>query len=491
MGIHYVKNWTAKFLLPNSENPAKPIVIELLWGDRVRIDVTLPASGLVAARARGRDGEIDVDELSDQSLLEVYVIDVGQGDGILIRTPDHRHLLIDGGYMRAKQPTNKNAADFIDWKFNKDYGSTEIQLEAMIASHCDADHYGGLWDLLNPDEADELDCNSVRVKDFYHAGVGWWKEPGDSARSLGRKADGPEGEDYLVTILEDRHQMEAAFASPELVPQGEWGKFLRAMLDHQPAVEKVQRLSQKSEYLPGFEPVEGQASIRVLGPVEFEVDGNPAVRSLGTNDKNTNGNSVLLRLDYGRVRVLLTGDLNAKAQQELLKHFTGRRTEFAADVVKACHHGSADCSFEFLSVIQAGATIISSGDVESHSHPRPSIVAASAVTGHRRIDRDRLVTPLVYSTEISRSVRIGQRVSVRQDGTRVLGPEDAGDVEYSEVASGALRPKKGTRRWKGTNVVAGLVYGLVNIRTDGNQILCATLNENNSTWDYEVFESRF
>ena len=51
-------------------------------------------------------------------------------------------------------------------------------------------------------------------------------------------------------------------------------------------------------------------------------------------------------------------------------------------------------------------TIISSGDNEGHNHPRPRIVAASALTGHKLIKDDRVVTPLIYSTEIARSYKI-------------------------------------------------------------------------------------
>jgi hypothetical protein len=44
----------------------------------------------------------------------------------------------------------------------------------MISSHCDADHYGGPWDLLDR-SSNELDSNEIEVKRFYHAGVSWWK----------------------------------------------------------------------------------------------------------------------------------------------------------------------------------------------------------------------------------------------------------------------------------------------------------------------------
>jgi hypothetical protein len=32
---------------------------------------------------------------------------------------------------------------------------------------------------------------------------------------------------------------------------------------------------------------------------------------------------------------------------------------------------------------------------------------------------------------------------------------------------------------------------LVNVRTDGHRILCATRNEEDHTWDIETFDSRF
>ena len=40
-------------------------------------------------------------------------------------------------------------------------------------------------------------------------------------------------------------------------------------------------------------------------------------------------------------------------------------------------------------------------------------------------------------------------------------------------------------------VVGGLIYGLVNVRTDGDKILCATLDEKDNKWRIETFHSRF
>ena len=151
------------------------MIRELLWGDRLEI-LSAPSNGRVKVRARGSFGWIDENAIGDESLLEVYFIDVGQGDGILIVTPDRKHIMIDGGYARKYQPHGKSAADFVDWKFAKDYREDTIKLDAMICSHCDADHYGGLWDLLGTDEEEELDAETIVVDRFYHAGVSFWKD---------------------------------------------------------------------------------------------------------------------------------------------------------------------------------------------------------------------------------------------------------------------------------------------------------------------------
>ncbi len=481
--VDHLKATTAR-LYPTADE-RKRYVCELLWGDRVEVLSEADEEGRIRVRARGHQGFVEQSALGGSSLLELYFIDVGQGDGVLIRTPDDRHILVDGGYKRAAQPSGKNAADFVDWKFVRDYGRKAITLDAMISSHNDADHYGGLWDLLNPDPAAqrELDATSVEVKAFYHAGLSWLKDATHS-RFLGRKQ-----RSHLIDLLEDEESLRRWLApDAPLRLQGEWGEFLRCVERHGCP---VRRLHHRIGYLPGFEPSAGQASVRVLGPVDAAVDGMIGLKSLGTDSQNTNGHSVLLRVDYGAVRVLLTGDLNARSQASLMQHYAGRRLEFASDVVKACHHGSDDCSFEFLESIGAGATVISSGDAESHGHPRPRVVAASALCGHVRVERDQVVTPLVYSTEIARSYRLG-KVSGLMDPSQRRMPRWADHVvEAGEVMAGALRPKRRTRRLGSTLVVTGLVYGLVNVRTDGRRIVCATLNEGSQRWHVEEFESRF
>ena len=171
--IKYLNVEKAKLYKTSDSNTT---LMELLWGYRVELVSNTKKNGRYKVNARcAKSAYIDASVLGDDSLLELYIIDVGQGDGILIVTPDRKHILIDGGYNRAKQPHGKSAADFVDWKFKEEYNEDIIDLDAMICSHCDADHYGGSWDLLNVEETYELDTSETRVENFYHAGISWWK----------------------------------------------------------------------------------------------------------------------------------------------------------------------------------------------------------------------------------------------------------------------------------------------------------------------------
>jgi beta-lactamase superfamily II metal-dependent hydrolase len=463
----------------------------LLWGDRAR--VLRREAGRAEVHARDREGWIDEDAIEGgQRLLELYFIDVGQGDGVLISFPDGKHVMIDGGYKRTLQPTGKSGADFVDWKFVKDYERDVIDLDAVIASHCDADHYGGLWDLFTPDEpggANDLDAGGLNVGTFYHAGVGWWTNA-QGNRTVGARQDGE-----LPVLLEDRASLALALGAgiDGFRLQGQWKEFLQAVFAQGCPVERLQA---GTSWLPGF----GEArratsgSVRVLAPVETRAGFLPALAS--DNDVTTNGNSVVLRVEYKDARILLTGDLNKQSHDYLLQVYGAQTGEFLCDVGKACHHGSHKVSLAFMERMNAAATVFSSGDNEGHAHPRPEILGAAGVTGYVERKGDRMLTPLMYSTELARSINLGlvERIVTRQAGgpDLTLDPAQAdARVHYRTTMVGDLQGRAGFRALKGCYVVGGVLYGLVNVRTDGKKILCAVRNEKNLTWDVNVFESRF
>ncbi len=70
--------------------------------------------------------------------LSVHIIDIGQGDCILIKTPDSQNILVDGG----DEDTYKIIRTYL--KLNK-----VKNLDIVIATHLDKDHIGSLDDIIN------------------------------------------------------------------------------------------------------------------------------------------------------------------------------------------------------------------------------------------------------------------------------------------------------------------------------------------------------
>lgn len=69
--------------------------------------------------------------------LRVSFLDVGQGDSILIQTPEHRTILIDAG------PDSR----VVD-ELGKQMGFFDKQIDLFILTHPDSDHYGGVVDVF-------------------------------------------------------------------------------------------------------------------------------------------------------------------------------------------------------------------------------------------------------------------------------------------------------------------------------------------------------
>lgn len=78
------------------------------------------------------------DEFKPRPDLKVHFIDVGQGDSILIQSPNGKNMLIDSG-------TKSEGSKVVN--FVKSKGISK--LDYVVATHPDADHIGGLISVLN------------------------------------------------------------------------------------------------------------------------------------------------------------------------------------------------------------------------------------------------------------------------------------------------------------------------------------------------------
>ncbi|WP_231502549.1 ComEC/Rec2 family competence protein [Blastococcus sp. URHD0036] len=128
--------------------------------------------------------------------------------------------------------------------------------------------------------------------------------------------------------------------------------------------------------LPGDRRQVAAASIEVLGPTP-----QSATRGAEPNDL-----SLVVRVTVHGLRILLTGDLSAQAEQRLLR----RDPDLRADVLKVPHHGSADNDPDFLAASQARVAIVSVGADNTYGHPTRRLLGWLAQGGMRvyRTDRD-------------------------------------------------------------------------------------------------------
>jgi competence protein ComEC len=104
--------------------------------------------------------------------------------------------------------------------------------------------------------------------------------------------------------------------------------------------------------------------------VRLEVIGPPD-RLLNDTVSDTDNASVVLRLVYGEVSFLLTGDLFEDGEAFMLRHDIG----VDSDVLKVAHHGSdSSSSPSFLSAVSPAAAVISAGAENRFGHPDQGVL---------------------------------------------------------------------------------------------------------------------
>jgi competence protein ComEC len=86
-----------------------------------------------------------------------------------------------------------------------------------------------------------------------------------------------------------------------------------------------------------------------------------------------NDRSVVCKLSYKEIDILITGDLEKKGEALLIDYY-GDKLE--AEVLKLGHHGSkTSTTQELLSVVNPRFGIVSAGRENRYGHPAPSVLA--------------------------------------------------------------------------------------------------------------------
>jgi beta-lactamase superfamily II metal-dependent hydrolase len=380
-------------------------VRDVRWGDALNILEQTP-DGWSKIKWGAEHLFIRTEHVVAKRPVEVVFLDVGQGDGCLYVSAEtgaeERIVIVDAGIA-------DNMLGFLRWRFGK--LKNEFRFHAAVVTHPDQDHYKGFQPIFDHDK--------VGFDRVYHNGI-CERANGDV---LG--PTDPTGK-FLTGIVPTDAALRALYADAAVRGGKRYPKLMHTAFSSG-RVDAIEMLSTKhgqehagKSWMPGFAPTNGRSStIEVLGPVPDGTAANPRLRwfgdRIGSNDKDEgktkNGHSVILRLTVGHLRVLFGGDLNRPAEDHLLRHYGGiaaaqpladaipaASARLGADVMKCCHHGAADVTDEFIRAVDPLAYVVSSGDEESHAHPRPDLLGRLGKLGRGR-------APLILCTEILRSTR--------------------------------------------------------------------------------------
>lgn len=354
----------------------------------------------VDSLGKGPGGWVHENDVRDTPILKTFFVDVGQGDGAIVESPEGI-MLVDGG-------PNSNFFKFMKHRYRRLLRAGEqIEIKAMVVSHPDFDHFNGLTAILKD--------SRFKVGTIYHNGIIRYDDdnlPSGTDFDLGKlKRRTVDGENRLTVTetFDSLSQAETLVNGGHLMSS--FKKFWQAALDAKDdgRLGSAKRITIRNEKLPGFsQDVDDKLFVEVLGPVTTKMSGSveyvtfPDAHDIADPDPTPssshtrNGHSIVLKLRFGKHTILLGGDLNIPAQQHLMKHY-GSDNPFRVDVAKACHHGSSDFHVDFLKKTMPQANVFSSGDNKSFDHPMAD--AVGAIAKHTRGSH-----PLLFSTELARAV---------------------------------------------------------------------------------------
>lgn len=255
--------------------------------------------------------------------LTVNFLDVGQGDAIFIETPNHNQALIDGGSGSAVLAQLGKVMPYYD-----------KEIDLLVLTHPDADHLGGLIEVLKRYEVGKILTTGVKTDTN---GFQAWQD-----------------------LIKNKNIP---------VQIAEFGQVVNLSSD---------------------------VNLYILSPFE---------NLEGKNVKDLNNTSIVSRLVYGELEILLTGDAEKKLEGELM----AKKVNLKSDILKVGHHGSKSSTGEnFLEEIKPKKAVIQVGENNRYKHPSKEILDGLDLKGVKIYRTDENGDIEVKSDGKSYEIKIGK-----------------------------------------------------------------------------------
>lgn len=276
--------------------------------------LTIPSVALIALTIAALIVFHPFSTTSTNGRLQVDFLDVGQGDAALVTMPNGTTLLVDGGgradFFRPKRERGLQARGEESFEFDR-----RAIGEAVVSEYL------------------------------------WW-------RGLDRV-------DYLLATHMDADHVNGL------------SDVLRNFLVRSVLVARTPETDPEFGQLRNIAG-ERNVPLQLIGSGAVLTFGDIHVRVLWPRPSaklpSRNNDSVVVRIEYGERRILLTGDLERRGESTLLA-LQRANTLLRADVVKVPHHGSKSSSTEaFVKATSARFAIISVGRTSIFGHPHKEVV---------------------------------------------------------------------------------------------------------------------
>lgn len=248
--------------------------------------------------------------------LTIDFLDVGQGDAAFVTMPDGTRFLIDGGGRPGFGVQRKNAVG------------------PLMDNEAEA-----------PFESDTRSIGEAVVSEYL-----WWRglDRVDFILATHADADHMDG----LNDVARNFRVQSAFLARAPLGDPEYAKFAETL--------SARRIPQ-SMLAAGDVLHFGGVTVTVLWP--------PPV--VNNNSPSRNNDSLVLQLQYGERKILMTGDVEKEGEAAIL----AINADLSADVVKVAHHGSRTSSTEaFVKATHPKLAIISVGVISMFGHPAKDVV---------------------------------------------------------------------------------------------------------------------
>ena len=267
--------------------------------------------------------------------LDVYMLDVGQGDCMVIRNDNKNVYIIDGGSSSVKKVGEYRIIPCLKWM-----GVNEI--EAVFITHPDSDHMNGLIELLTKQRKEALTVKRV----YIYAG-----------------AMGAEEYDELSMLCRNSNVELLGISRGDVLADGEL------------------KFGVLSPGIGGY--------VNTIGMRSLETN----------LDTTSNNASLVMYIKYKDFDMLTTGDVEDEGEKDILRsgildEFISNDKSSdnkCIDVLKVAHHGSSgSSSLSFLREIKPEVSLISVGARNQYGHPHEETLERLEALGGEILRTDEL-----------------------------------------------------------------------------------------------------